>query len=52
MNKFVEIKFNLIELKLFTRKNLDSMKICVVIEIKLIQNNTELDIFFQLYNFN
>lgn len=33
MNKFVEIKFNLIELKLFTRKNLDSMKICVVVEI-------------------
>lgn len=33
INKFVEIKFNLIELKLFTRKNLDSMKICVVVEI-------------------
>lgn len=35
MNKFVEIKFNLIELKLFTRKNLDSMKIYVVVEINL-----------------
>lgn len=52
MNKFIEIKFNLIELKLFTRKNLDSMKICAVIKTKLIQNNTKLDIFFQLYNFN
>lgn len=34
MNKFVEIKFNLIELKLFTRKNLDSMKIYIVIKTK------------------
>lgn len=34
MNKFVEIKFNLIELKFFTGKNLDPMKIYVVIKTK------------------
>lgn len=34
LNKFVEINFNLIELKFFTGKNLDPMKIYVVIKTK------------------